>query len=114
MLVAIIFKLWTGSGLGLLLSWLVYRHRFNRRIAFRAAAFAGLAFLTVSWIAGWAGAHSYIVNGRRMNSAPWGEDLRLRNFVVENELELSLFATAAAAVVSGIRIPRSQIADSAP
>lgn len=46
---------------------------------------SAVLFLIASGFVGWADSHSAIDNGRRLDYAPWGEDLRFRNWIVEHE-----------------------------
>jgi hypothetical protein len=62
-----------------------------------------MAFLLISGIAGWAGSHAAFMNGRRMDVAPWGEDLRLRNFIAQNEGLLCVVGASIAAVFAAGR-----------
>jgi hypothetical protein len=48
-------------------------------------------FVTSSGLVGWADMHSAIQDGRRLDVAPSGEDLRLRNRIVEHDM-LIMFA----------------------
>jgi hypothetical protein len=38
-----------------------------------------------------------------MDTAPWGEDLRLRNLIAENELVLCAASSVVAALLAGLR-----------
>ena len=61
-----------------------------------------MVFVLVSGIAGWADSHAAFENGRRMDVAPWGEDLRLRNAVAGNELLLCVIASVGIAALSNV------------
>ena len=106
------FKLVIGSLIGLVVAALIYRSRFGFGIAVQAMALASVAFLLVSGIAGWAGLHAAFQNGHRINVAPWGEDLRLRNLIAENELLLCVVSSSAAASLAGLRIRKKHQAES--
>jgi len=105
-LIAINFAV--GSIIGLVVAAVVYRSRFGVALAFRAALFAGVAFLIASGIVGWAGSHAALQSCQRLDIAPWGEDLRLRNLIAENELSLCVVTSALAALLAGVRFPRTQ------
>ena len=103
----ILIKLVFGSLFGLVVVRVFYRSRFRVELAVRGAAAAGVVFLFVSGIAGWAGSHAVFQNGRRLDVAPWREDLQLRNFIVEHELLLCFVASSGAALLAGIRFVRT-------
>jgi hypothetical protein len=90
-----------GSVVGLIVAALIYRFAFGVGLAVRGALLGGIAFLLVSGIAGWAGSHGAFENGRRIDTSPWGEDLRLRNFIAENELTLCFSTSFIAALLAG-------------
>lgn len=96
----IVGKLLIGSLVGLLIAALVYRRRLKTRLGVRSALIAGVTYLLFSGLAGWADAHAAFQNGQRLAFAPWGEDLRLRNFIAENELVICLAASAIAATIA--------------
>jgi hypothetical protein len=106
------FKLVIGSLIGLIVGALIYRSRLGFGIAVRAMVFSGVAFQLVSGIAGWAGSHAAFQNGHRIEMAPWGEDLRLRNLIGENELLLCIVSSSTAACLSGLRLRKKHPAES--
>jgi hypothetical protein len=67
-------------------------------------------FFTGAWLAGWAGAHSYILNGKRMDQAPSGENLWLRNRLAEHDFLLSVLLTSVAVFVVYKVSKRSSVA----
>jgi hypothetical protein len=95
-------KVLIGSLVGLLIAALIHRSRLRIRLVVRSALFAGVTYLLVSGVAGWAGAHAAFQDGHRLAIAPWGEDLRLRNFIAENELVICLAASAVAATIASV------------
>ncbi len=98
-----------GSVIGLIVVGVMYRSRFGFWLAIRGALLGGVAFVLVSYAAGWAGSHAaFDENGRRMPVAPWGEDLRLRNFIANNASVLCIAGSSIAALVAGIRVRRKQ------
>jgi|HubBroStandDraft_4_1064222.scaffolds.fasta_scaffold149003_2 hypothetical protein len=103
--IAVIFivgKLLIGCLVGLLIAALIYRSRLNTRLGVRSALIAGVTYLLFSGLAGWADAHAAFQNGHRLAFAPWGEDLRLRNFIAENGLVICLAASAIAATLANV------------
>src|SRR5215467_7676946 len=102
-LYVVLIKLSIGSVIGLIVVGILYRSRFNCWLAIRGALLGAVAFLLVSLTAGWAQSHAAFQNGRRMPIAPWLEDLRLRNFIADNELVLCVAGSSIAALLAGIR-----------
>lgn len=100
----IAIKFLVGSLIGIALTALLFQSRFGSKLAIRGALFAGAAFVSMSGIAGWADSHAAFENGQRMNVAPWGEDLRMRNFIAEHEIALCVSASTIATVIAGIRL----------
>ena len=103
--ILILLKFVAGSVIGFILAALIYRKRL-----LRAAILAGIAFLLASGLAGWADSRAIFENGKRVSYAPDGEDLRLRNFLVENEIPIEFIASCAAALLAGVgsQRPRSE------
>jgi hypothetical protein len=95
-------KILMGSLVGLLIAALIYRSKFRIRLGVRSALFAGIAYLLASGMAGWADAHAAFQDEHRLAVAPWGEDIRLRNFIAENELVICLAASAVAATFASV------------
>ena len=102
----VLAKLFLGSLLGLSTAALVYRSRFSIGLGLRAMAYSGAVFVLLSCLAAWAGSHAAFRNGHRLDMAPWGEGLRLRNFIATNELLLCVMSGSAAAVLAGISFRR--------
>jgi hypothetical protein len=101
-LIFIIFKLLMGSVIGLVVSSLVYRSRLSIRLAVVGALLGGTAFLLASGIAGWAGSHAAFNNGHRLDVAPWGENLWLRNRIADHEVLISVASSCVAALFAGL------------
>ena len=95
------FKLVIGSLIGLFVTALRYRSRLGFVVAVRAMVISGVVFVLVS---GLAGLHAAFQNGHRINVAPWGEDLRWRNLIAENELLLCIVSSSAASCFAGFRL----------
>jgi hypothetical protein len=102
--ILIAIKFIAGSVIGLIVAVLVYRKRL-----FRAAILSGFALIFASGLAGWADTRAIFEDGKRASFAPDGEDLRIRNFLVENELPIELVASCGAALLAGVgnRRPRT-------
>jgi hypothetical protein len=81
----------------------MYRRRLTMPRTLRASLAAGVVFVLVSGVAGWAGAHAAFENGRRIDIAPWGEDLRIRNAIAENEVLLCVITSIGIAVLANVR-----------
>jgi hypothetical protein len=107
-LILITIKLFIGCVIGLAVAALIYRSPWAAGLATRAALLGGVAFLIASGISGWAGSHVAFQNGHRLDIAPWGEDLRLRNYIAEHELALCVASSSIAAIFAGVRIQRSR------
>jgi hypothetical protein len=106
-LVIIALKFVIGAVIGLAVAGLVYRTRF-----LRGAVFGGVMFLLASGLAGWADSHAAFMNGRRIDVAPWGENLWLRNRIVENETAICVVSTCGAALLAGVK--RRRLKDERP
>ena len=81
---------------------LIYRSRLTVARTKRACIVAGVVFILMSGVAGWAGSHAAFENGRRMDIAPWGEDLRLRNTIADNENLLCVIASVVTAAFANV------------
>ena len=81
----ITLKSLAGGAVGLLVTAIARRSRTTFGLAIGGALLGALGFLMGAYLVGWADMHSAIENGRRLDVAPWGEDLWLRNRIVENE-----------------------------
>jgi hypothetical protein len=99
-LVVIALKFLIGSIIGLGVVALVYRTRF-----LRGAIFGGVMFLLASGLAGWADSHAAFMNGRRVDIAPWGENLWLRNRIAGNGTALCIASCCGGALLAGIKRP---------
>lgn len=62
-----------------------------------------LGFVMASVVCGWAGAHEAFLNGQRVDVAPWGENLWLRNRIVEHEGLSCISSRCLVASIVGIR-----------
>ncbi len=98
--IIIAIKFVIGSLIGLAVAAIVFRSRLRFRHILRSALFAGVTYLLASGLAGWADAHAAFQDGHRLSVAPWGEDLRLRNFVAENELAICISTSVIAAALA--------------
>lgn len=98
--VLVALKLAVGFILGAGAANLIYRSRLTVARTKRASIVAAGAFVLTSGVAGWAGAHAAFENGQRMDTAPWGEDLRLRNAIADNENLLCVVASVATAALA--------------
>lgn len=95
-------KFAVGFIIGAATAKVMYRSRLTKARALRASLAAGVIFVLVSGIAGWADSHASFENGRRMEVAPWGEDLRFRNAIAGNELLLCVIASVGIAVLANV------------
>ena len=104
-IVAMLVVLHFGAGFitGAITAMLIYRSRLTTSRVLRASVSAGVAFVLVSGVAGWAGSHAAFENGHRLDFAPWGEDLRFRNAIAGNETLLCLVASTGAAILVNVR-----------
>jgi hypothetical protein len=101
--ITIAIKFLIGSVIGLAVAALILRSRLRFGRALRSALFAGVTYLLASGLAGWADSHAAFQDGHRMNVAPWGEDLRLRNLIAENELAICISTSGVAAALANLR-----------
>lgn len=101
--VFIVIEYLIGAIIGTATAALIYRSRTTSIRAIRAALIAGLAFAVGSGLAGWADSHAAFYNGRRLDIAPWGEDLRLRNFIAENGVLISVALSIGASALVNLR-----------
>jgi hypothetical protein len=99
--VVILIRLLVGCVTGLAIAWLVLRSKLTLKAAVYAAIVSSVLFIVGSGLIGWASSHEAWLNGKRLDVAPWGEDLRWRNRIAENEALICFGPTAlAAAAVS--------------
>jgi len=101
--IIIAVKFLIGALIGAATAGLIYRSRLTSSRIIRATFLAGIAYLVASGLAGWADSHAAFENGHRMDVAPWGENLRLRNFVAENEIAICLAFSIVAALLGNAR-----------
>jgi hypothetical protein len=104
----IAIELLAGFVIGLITVALIYRSRLRAGLVIRGILFAGLAFLIMSGVAGWADSHAAFQDGHRLDIAPWGEDLRLRNFIAENGPVLCISGSVIAAALSGVHLQKAK------
>jgi hypothetical protein len=109
--VFIILELIAGSVIGFVVAALVFWRRFTLGVALMAPVLGGLAVLVASGVVGWADSHAAFYNGRRLDLAPWGENLWLRNRIAEHGLLLCLVSTCTAALIAGLIWGRKDGAD---
>jgi hypothetical protein len=102
-IVIVALKFALGFVIGAATAKLIYRSRLTRIRTLRASLAAGVVFVLISGVAGWAGTHVAFENGRRMNVAPWGEDLRMRNAIAGNEALLCVSASIGIAALISVR-----------
>jgi hypothetical protein len=101
----ILVKVLIGSVIGIAVTALLYRSQSTFSAFLRGIVLGVLGYLTGAFLAGWGDEHSYFFNGKRMDQAPWGENLWLRNRLAENEFLLSLLL-ASIAILIGYTIVR--------
>jgi hypothetical protein len=99
----IIFKAIFGATIGAVESAFFYRGLLKWPGMLRGISLGIFGFLTGSFLAGWASQHEAFYNGKRVDVAPWGENLWLRNRVVEYKFLLS-FLLATIAVLLGHKV----------
>lgn len=87
-----------GAAVGVTVTAIVLRFRLRLKLAVGAAFVCGVVWVAVSVLAGWAGMHAVISDGHRLDIAPWGEDLRTRNWVAEHEAAIETCSSAIAAL----------------
>lgn len=95
-------KFIAGFIIGAVTAMVMYRRRLTVAQTLRASLGAGVVFVLVSGVAGWVGAHAAFENGRRMDIAPWGEDLRFRNAIAENEILLCVITSIGIAALANV------------
>jgi hypothetical protein len=102
-LLIILIKALMGIGVGLVVTALLYRSKLTPGAFLRGVVLGAVGYVAGSSLATWGASHSYILNGKRMDQAPWGENLWLRNRFAEHGLLLSLLL-ASVAVFIGYKI----------
>jgi hypothetical protein len=83
--VVILIKLLVGWVTGLAIAWLILRSKLTLKASVCAAIVSSALFILGSSLVGWASSHEAWLNGKRLDIAPWGEDLRWRNRIAEHE-----------------------------
>jgi len=101
----ILMNVLLGSVIGVVGTALLYRSQSTPRDFLKGIVLGVLGWLTGGFLAGWGDAHSYFLNGKRMDQAPWGENLWLRNRLAENGILLS-FLLASIAIFIAYRLAR--------
>jgi len=96
-----------GCVIGLVVIAVMRRSRLWFGLVLRAGVFAGLAFLAMAGVAGWAGEHAEFINGQRQDVTSWGEHLWLRNRLAEYQPFLCVGSSIVAAVVTSLFSRRS-------
>jgi hypothetical protein len=102
-------KFAAGFIIGAMTATLMYRRRLTMPRTLRASLAAGVVFVLVSGVAGWAGAHAVFENGRRIDIAPWGENLRVRNAIAENEVLLCVITSIGIAALANVTTSRQSL-----
>jgi len=93
-----------GGMIGTATAAVIYRARLSTALLLRAALLAGLTFLAVTAIGGWAKEHESFFNGRPVDVGQEGERRWLQNRIAENELALCVTLSIAAGLLAGIRV----------
>jgi hypothetical protein len=99
-IIFILMLLVMGCIIGFVVVVLIYRSRITGGVVARGTIFAGLTFLFLALLCGWAGLHAAFYNGRRLPVGPSGEDLRFRNFLADHESVLCLGGSIAASLLA--------------
>jgi len=89
-LIVIAAMVLVGSAIGVIVTALVHRSRITLGLAIGGALLGAVGLLMGYFLVGWADAHSAFENGHRLDLAPWGENLWLRNRIVENYVLICL------------------------
>ncbi len=100
-IIFIVIELILGGGIGIVAVVVAYRSRINRALLARAALLGGVVFLVVMAMSGWAGSHAAFYNGKRMDVAPWGENLWLRNRLADYGGVIGIVGSASAGLLAG-------------
>jgi hypothetical protein len=80
-----LLKLFAGGVIGFTTAWLVLRSKLTLKASVRTAVVSSSLFILSFPFVGWARSHEAWLNGRRLDVAPWGENLRLKNRIADNE-----------------------------
>jgi hypothetical protein len=75
-----------GAAIGMLVADIIYRTRMTLGLASLSGLLGAVGYLFGAWVVVWADSHSYIDNGVRLDLTPDGENLWLRNRLVEHPL----------------------------
>jgi hypothetical protein len=89
-LVVIAALVLAGAAIGVILTSVVHRSRTTLGLVIGGALLGALGLLIGVFLVGWADAHAAFENGHRLDIAPWGENLWLRNRIVENSVLICL------------------------
>ncbi len=92
-----------GAVIGVAVCASIYKRRFDMKLGVKAGLFGGIAFLLTLIATNWADSHAAFQDGKRLSTAPWGEDLRFRNFLADNQLVLTLTSASVAGLLAGLR-----------
>lgn len=103
--VLVLLKFALGFIIGAGTATLIYQSRLTRARVLRASLAGGVVFVLMSGVAGWAGSHAALEGDHRLDTAPWGEDLRLRNAIAENEFLLCVTASIGVAALATVGTP---------
>ncbi len=95
--VVILIKFLVGCVTGLAIAWLALRSKLTLKASVCVAIVSSILFILASGLVGWAGSHEAWLDGKRLDVAPWGEDLRSRNRIAEHEALICFGPTALAA-----------------
>jgi uncharacterized protein YneF (UPF0154 family) len=93
----IVIKLLVGAITGLVIAWVILRSKITRKPAILAAIASSVLLILGSGLVGYASAHEAWLNGKRLDVAPSGEDLRWRNRIAEYEALICFGPSALAA-----------------
>ncbi|SRR5258708_1497698 len=96
----ILDKVLMGSVIGVVETALLYRSQSTPRAFLTGIVLGVSGWFTGGFLAAWGNSHSYFFNGKRMDQAPWGENLWLRNRLAENQILLSLFLASIAVFIA--------------
>ena len=89
-LLILVFRIAIGSVIGAGESAILYRSRLKTGVLLINMGLGALGYLVGGYLAGWGDSHSYTYNGVRMDVSADGENLWLRNRLVEHELLISV------------------------
>ena len=101
-------KLVIGAVIGLIVVFAINRRQTTKGLLLRGVLLGAVGFLIASVIVGWAGSHEAFLNGRRVDVAPWGENLWLRNRIVEHEALVCILGSCLFAALVGLPARRKR------